>query len=125
MVYLADSELRNKPCALKEISEAKGIPFNFLEKIFAKLKKANLVKSKKGVKGGYFLSHSAKKIVVAEIIKTLEDTMAPVLCMAEEKEKRYSCPRKRKCKTIDVWKKIQDSINTTLDSIVLADLARR
>lgn len=124
MVYLADPKLKDKPCPLQKISKQKGIPFDFLEKIFAKLKKANLVKAKKGVQGGYFLANSANKIKVGQIIKTLEGTMAPVLCIAKEKEKRFPCPRKKKCKTIDVWKKIRDALSSTLNSITLADLIK-
>lgn len=124
MVYLSNPRLESKPCSLKTISKNQGIPFDFLEKIFTKLKKAGLVRAKRGVQGGYFLARPAKKITAGEIIKTLEGTIAPVLCIAKEKEKKFFCPRKKKCKTINVWKKIQDSINATLDSITLANLAK-
>lgn len=125
MVYLANPNLRNKACPLKKISKDEGIPFNFLEKIFSKLKKADLIEAEKGVQGGYFLARPPKKIKVGEIIKTLEGTIAPVLCIAREKEKRYFCPRKKKCKTKDVWREIRDTLNSTLNSITLADLSKK
>lgn len=124
MVYLANPRLRNKACPLKKISEEEGIPFNFLEKIFSKLKKADLVEAEKGVQGGYFLVRSPQKITVGEIIKVLEGTIAPVLCIAKEQEKRYFCPRKKKCKTKNVWREIRDTLNSTLNSITLADLTK-
>lgn len=122
MVYLANLHLKNKAFPLKKISKDEGIPFDFLEKIFSKLKKASLIKAKKGVQGGYFLARNSKKIKVGEIIGTLEGTMAPVFCIAKEKEKRFFCPRRKICLTKNVWQKIQDTLNLTLNSITLADL---
>lgn len=124
MVYLANPRLKNKVCSLKKISKDEGIPFDFLEKIFSRLKRVGLIEAKKGVKGGYFLAHSPRKIKVGEIIKILEGTMAPVFCIAKEKEKRFFCPREKKCLTRDVWRKIQEVLNSTLNSITLADLIK-
>jgi Rrf2 family protein len=123
MVYLAKPSLKNRLCSLKEISEIEEIPFNFLEKIFAELKKGGLVKAKKGVQGGYFLARSPKKITAGEIIKILEGTIAPVFCVSNNK--RHICPRRRKCKTVNVWIKIHNTLKATLSSITLADLARK
>lgn len=125
MVYLASPRFRKKVCPLRKISKDEGIPFDFLEKIFLKLEKAGLVKAKKGIQGGYYLARRPQKIKVGEIISTLEGTMAPVFCIAKEREKRFSCPRKRKCKTINVWKKIQNTLNSILNSITLADLTKK
>jgi len=122
MAYLANVYEKEKICSLKVISEKEGISFDYLEKIISKLKKADLVKSKKGVLGGYFLARPPNKITIGEIIKTLEGTMAPVFCVAMEKEKKYTCPRFEKCLTKNVWKKIQEVLNSTLNSISLADL---
>jgi len=125
MVYLADPHLKDEVCSLKKISEEEEIPFDFLEKIFSKLEKASLIKAKKGVRGGYFLSRNPKKIKVGEIVRILEGTMAPVFCIAKEKEKRFFCPRRRICLTKNVWQKLQETLNSTLNSISLADLAKR
>lgn len=125
MVYLASPRFKNKICPLKKISKDEGIPFDFLEKIFSKLKKVGLIKAKKGAQGGYFLTRSPRKITVGEIVKTLEVSMDPVFCIAKERKKRFLCPRKKKCKTINVWKKIRDTLNSTLNSITLADLVKR
>ena len=123
MVYLAKS--KSKVCPLKEISEAEDISFDYLEKIVSKLEKAGFIKAKKGAQGGYFLAYEPKKIRVGEIVRLLEGTMAPVRCIAKEKKERYHCPRRRICSTINIWQRIQDSLNYTLDSITLADLIRK
>jgi len=125
MVYLADPCLKDEVCSLKKISKEEEIPFDFLGKIFSKLEKAGLIKAKKGVQGGYFLARKPKKIKVGEIIRILEGTMAPVFCIAKEKEKRFLCPRRKICLTKNVWQKIQDNLNLTLNSITLADLVKK
>jgi len=122
MIYLAGIYRKDKVCSLKVISKKENISFDYLEKIISKLKKTGLLKAKKGAQGGYFLAHKPEKIKVGKIIRILEETMAPVLCIAREREKRFLCPRRKICLTKNVWQKIQDSLNSTLDSITLADL---
>lgn len=121
MVYLAKAETI---CPLKTIARDEKIPADFLEKIISKLQEAGLVKAKRGARGGYSLAHPPQKITVGRILGTLEGTMAPVLCVAKERDKRYACPRKRICPTKIVWQKIQDAVDSTLHSLTLADLAR-
>jgi len=125
MIYLASIYRKNKVCSLRIISKKENISFDYLEKIVSKLKKAGLVKSKKGIQGGYSLAYQPEKIKAGKIIRILEGTMAPVLCIAKEKEKRLFCPRKKICLTKNVWQKVQNSLNFTLDSITLADLVKK
>lgn len=123
MVYLASVfGKKNNIRSLKEISQKENISFDYLEKIISQLEKKGLVRSKRGIRGGYSLKRSPQKISVGEIIGTLESTMFPVKCLA--KEKRYNCPRKKICKTVNVWKKVQEVLNSTLNSITLADLLK-
>jgi len=120
MVYLAKVFKKGKVFSLREIAKKEGISFDYLEKIISKLEKAGLVKSKKGVRGGYFLARLPKKIRIGDIVRVLEGEMALVKCIAKKVE--YSCPRERKCLTKSFWKKIQDSLNSVLNSLTLADL---
>ena len=113
MVYLAKHSSEEKVCPLKEISEKEGIPFDFLEKIISELQETGLVKAKKGVQGGYFLAKPAKKITAGEIVRVLESTV-PVSC--------FGCQMARICSTKSVWDKVKDSLDSTLDSMTLADL---
>ena len=125
MVHLAGISHRDEPCSVKEISQKENISFDYLEKIIAQLEKRGLVKAKRGVGGGYFLSRSPNKISVGEIITILEGTVAPVECVALEKKYRYRCPRKKNCKTINVWNKVYQNLASTLNSITLADLVNK
>ena len=123
MVYLASVfSKKNNIRSLKKISQKENISFDYLEKIISQLEKKGLVGAKRGIRGGYFLKRSPQKISVGEIISTLESTMFPVKCLA--KEKRYNCPRKKTCRTVNVWRKVQEVLNSTLNSITLADLLK-
>jgi len=118
MVYLAQN--KNKICPLKEIAKKENISFDYLEKIISKLKNAGLVKSLKGSRGGYFLALDPKKIKIGQIISVLEGKNNFVKCLA--KNKKEACLLEKKCLTKNFWKKIQDSLKKSLDSITLADL---
>ncbi len=103
---------------LKNISEKESIPFNFLEKIFSKLEKQNLVESKRGVGGGYSLARPANKIKVGEIIRALEQSHLNVQCISK------ACPREKECLVKNFWHKIYNLLNESLDSMTLADLIK-
>jgi len=114
MVCLAMHYRKKQVCSTKLISEIEGIPFDFLEKIISQLEKAKLVKGKKGVQGGYILSISPKKISVNDVVSVLEENKKPVNCAL--------CVRIKKCSAKNVWAKLNDSLNKTLNSIKLSDL---
>lgn len=115
MAYLANNE--RKFWSIREISEKEGISFNYLEKILSIIEKGGLLKSKKGIQGGYTLAKNPQEITVGEILKTLEGKMSLTECLGVE-----SCAKEKICKTKKVWKKIQESIEETINSITLKDL---
>jgi Rrf2 family cysteine metabolism transcriptional repressor len=100
--------------SVREISKQEAIPFEFLEKIILQLEKVKLVKSKKGVLGGYILSRSPKKISAKNIVNVLEKNKKAVDCTL--------CGKKSKCLTKNVWMKVESALNNTLDSITLESL---
>jgi Rrf2 family protein len=115
MIFLAKNYKKNELLALKEISKAEVIPFEFLSKIFWQLEKAKLIKSKKGIGGGYVLAKNPQKITVKDIVEILEDTV-PVNCAL--------CNKKSKCISKNVWAKVNASINKALKSIKLSNLIK-
>ena len=119
MSYLAQ---KKEICSVKEISLKEKIPFDYLSKLFLKLRKADLLKVKRGAHGGYFLSKPPARISIGDIIKTLEGSTAPVSCLGLEK--KYLCPHKNKCSTKNLWIKIQQSWDETLNSLTLADVLK-
>lgn len=121
MVFLAKNYKQKKISSVKIISKKEGIPFDFLEKIISQLEKANLVKGKKGVLGGYILSKSPKKISANDVVFILENPPAGgkktvVDCTL--------CGRKTKCLTKNVWAKVNTVLNKTLQSITLENLIK-
>lgn len=107
--------------ALKSIAERQELSENYLEQLFALLKKAKLVKSIRGSQGGYMLSRDAKMITVGDILRALEGSLAPVDCVLDDDSS--TCKRSEACVTRNVWKKIYNKINETVDSITLNELA--
>jgi Rrf2 family cysteine metabolism transcriptional repressor len=116
LVYLAKQK---KICSLREISKNENIPFDYLEKIFLKLERAKLIKSKKGVQGGYFLAKKPSKIKIGEIIKLLEKEFSLVKCIEN------FCPREKNCLVKNFWKKIQKIFVSALASVTLSDLIKK
>jgi len=114
MVYLA-SKNSKEFLSLKNISEKESIPFDFLEKIMSLLERNKLVKAKKGVFGGYILAKKPEKITAKDIVETLENTNS-VDCSF--------CGKSKKCKSKNVWGKVDQAINKTLREITLAELIK-
>ena len=105
--------------ALKNIAERQEISENYLEQLFAILRKAGLVKSTRGAQGGYILADKPENISVGTILRALEGSLAPVDCVSEDPVK---CGRSQICVTKFIWEKIRDSVNDVVDSITLKDL---
>jgi len=117
MVYLAKKSSKDNPCSINEISKKENVPFEFLGKIMSELEKANLVKTKKGVSGGYFLAKSANKITPGDIVLALEENTELVNCSG--------CPMAGSCSSEDVWDEVQESMDNSLNAKTLADLIKR
>ena len=117
MVDLAENQ-NSKAIPIREISERQNISEQYLEQIFARLRKAGLVKSVRGAYGGYKLNHPPGEITVGEIIRTLEGSIAPVDCVGGDNE----CKLSEDCVTRGLWELLRDSIDNILASITLKDL---
>lgn len=120
-VYLAKQDTVTP---LQDIAEHERIPADFLEKILQELKRAGVVESKKGARGGYMLSRQAKDISAQDIIQTLEGSMTPFMCVSG-KHTEASCPRLSSCQTKQVWQRLDESITATLRGITLQDLIQK
>jgi Rrf2 family cysteine metabolism transcriptional repressor len=106
--------------SLRSIAERQNVSDNYLEQIFAVLKKAGIVKSIRGSQGGYILSITPDKITVGMILRALEGSLAPVDCVLENDP--FECSNSEDCITRLVWKKIRDCINNVVDTVTLQDL---
>lgn len=101
------------------IAQRQGISEKYLESIIAILSKAGLVEGLRGKGGGYRLTRSSAKYSVGEILRLTEGSLAPVTCLEGAEN---PCPRAGECTTLPMWQKLDDLINTYLDSVSLSDL---
>jgi len=109
---------------LSVISKRQSIPLNYLEQIFGKMRKAGIVKSIRGPKGGYMLAKTPEEISIKEIIQSLGVSLAPVLCLETGAEKPKDCTMTDECLSRILWKKLGITINNLLDSISISDLLK-
>ena len=113
----------NEPTNLSEISLRQGISLSFLEQIFSKLKKNNLVYSSRGPSGGYLLSKSPDEIKLSSIIKAVNEEVKTVGC---KKESKKGCNGKSiKCITHDLWDDLETHINNFFEKNTLKDIIYR
>ena len=110
------------PVSVQEISTRQEIPIRYLEQIFHKLKKAKLLKSKKGPSGGYVLAQAPEKITVGDIIRAVKEPLDLVLCVTAETENGMDCHRAEQCVTKPVWEKAGRLIKDYFDSITITEL---
>src|SRR6202042_3998241 len=68
---------------LAEIAEHDGLPLAYLEHLVARLRKAGLIDSRRGSRGGYMLARSAEQITMAEVVEALEGSIAPIECISQ------------------------------------------
>lgn len=107
--------------ALSSVAERQGISISYLEQLIAKLKKAGIVNSIRGAQGGYILAKKPEEISVGDILRALEGDLNPVDC-AELEGSNNSCVGANLCVTKYVWMRISDSINNTVDTMLLSEL---
>ena len=113
----------NEPNNLTEISLRQGISISFLEQIFLKLKKNNLVESSRGPSGGYSLAKSPEEIKLSSIIKAVNEEVKTVGC---KKESKKGCNGKLiKCITHDLWDDLETHINSFFEKNTLKDIIYR
>ena len=108
---------------LTEISLRQGISISFLEQIFLKLKKNNLVKSLRGPAGGYSLTRSPEEINLSNIIEAVDEKVKTVGC---KKESKKGCTGKSiKCITHNLWDDLETHINNFFEKNTLKDIIYR
>ncbi|NWG70061.1 MAG: Rrf2 family transcriptional regulator [Parvularculaceae bacterium] len=111
------------PVALPDIALRQGISLGYLEQLFAKLRKAGLVESNRGVAGGYSLARPARDIRVAEIVRAVDEEIRTTAC---EPGSGKSCNgTSARCLTHDLWDELGRQIDIFLNAVSLEDVLER
>jgi Rrf2 family transcriptional regulator, cysteine metabolism repressor len=115
-----------QPVALAEIAEAEGLPLAYLEHLVARLRRAGLVESRRGARGGYLLAREPAQITMAEVVEALEGRIAPIECISSSPDGTVRCVRESHpghiCTTKVLWTRVRAAIVQTLQETTLAEL---
>ncbi len=120
MVELA-AHYRKGPLQIGEISRKQNLSVKYLEQLIIPLKRAGLVKSVRGPKGGHILARPPEEITVWDVVSVLEGTKGITVCVSRPE----ICERSEICPTRDVWSMVTKAIKETLSKITLADLVKK
>ena len=124
VMALADIAVFDKknPVSLRDISLRQNISLLYLEQIFFRLKRNNIVKSTRGTNGGYILAKNPDQIKLASILSAVDEKIKTVGC---KKESKKGCNGKlTKCITHNLWDELELHINTFFEKKKLSDLIK-
>ncbi|MBE0485099.1 Fe-S cluster assembly transcriptional regulator IscR [Marinobacter sp.] len=108
------------PVSLADISARQEISLSYLEQLFSRLRRQNLVESVRGPGGGYRLSRTADEVFVAEVVDAVSESLDTTRC-----GNKGDCQNGEKCLTHHLWSDLSDQIHQFLSEISLGDLMRK
>ena len=104
---------------LKDISDRQEVSLKYAERLMTVLAKNHLVESQHGKGGGYRLSRAPSEYRVSEVLRLMDEELAPVACLACTPNQ---CHRAQDCRTLPMWQKLGGLITNFLEGITVADL---
>jgi Rrf2 family iron-sulfur cluster assembly transcriptional regulator len=108
------------PVTLAGISERQRISLSYLEQLFGKLRRRDLVESVRGPGGGYHLARDASKITVADIIRAVDEPIDSTQCGGRE-----NCHDHQRCMTHELWEELNSTVAGFLSGVRLSDLVEK
>jgi len=108
-----------RPVRLGEIADSRDMPLQFLEQVFAALRRAGIVRSRRGAAGGYVLARPAGEISVLEVVAALDGVPSPAECT------QGKCDRLDTCGASSVWIEAQAALEAVLGGTTIGDLLAR
>jgi Rrf2 family iron-sulfur cluster assembly transcriptional regulator len=118
IAYFSDG----KPALIKDISRRQKIPHKYLEQIFHKLKKAQILIGKRGPSGGYVLARRPEEITLGDVIRATEGPTHLVACAGTGGRK---CTMTDRCASSQMWTELDEKINSFFEGITIKDLCER
>jgi Rrf2 family protein len=108
------------PVSRREISERQDISPHYMEQLFAKLRDAGIVEAIRGPGGGYLLTRPPEQITAGQVVRAVEEVVAPVPCLREDAP--LECERASTCVTRRLWQELGQKADEFLDSKTIQDL---
>lgn len=108
---------RKGPVPLADISERQEISLSYLEQLFARLRKEQLVSSVRGPGGGYKLGRAANDIAIGDVIRAVDESVDATRCQG-----KADCQGGERCLTHTLWQDLSDRISQFLNGITLGEL---
>lgn len=104
---------------MRQAAEREDLSVKYLEQLGGALVRAGVLKSVRGVSGGYMLARPADEITAGDILRATEGSCAPVSCLEEG---AIACPRRDECVAVNFWRGLDEAIEGYVDGVTLADL---
>ncbi len=114
--------------SVHQLAARTGIPAKYLEQIMNRLRSAQVVRSHRGVHGGYELARRANEITVGEVVRLMDGPLAPSPCASQSAHvpcPAYRCPTEAGCVLRGLWTDVRDAIAGVLDRTTFGELAER
>lgn len=113
---------RSDAVSIAEIASSGDMPEKFLEQILLILKRGNFVKSKRGIKGGFYLARHPREITVGDVIRFIEGPTEPISCVEENYK---GCRDIKNCILRDIWKEVGRAVSVVIDTVNFEELSVR
>lgn len=110
----------DEPVSLRVIARRQLISHQYLEQIFAALRRAGIVDSVRGARGGYKLARPVDEISALEVVEILEGSVAPVRCI----EDSTNCVETGHCSTEGLWRRVDHAVRDVLGNTTIGDLVK-
>jgi Rrf2 family protein len=110
----------NNLIQISTVAQRTNIPEKFLEQILLALRNGGVLKSKRGVEGGYSLAKAPDDITLGEVIRLLDGPLAPIACVSKTSYEPCSCPDEASCGLHIAMKEVRDAIAAILDNYKLS-----
>jgi Rrf2 family protein len=121
LLSAADLAMQSGHSSIQDIAGRHGIDSGYLGQIFAGLKRAGIVCSVRGKNGGYYLNRPPSLLTAGEVVRAAEGELEPTQCSGGGLS-APNCASYGSCITRALWRRISEEINSTLDSITIADI---
>jgi len=117
---LADGDA---PVKLEELSRRTAVPQSVLEQVMPTMRSAGIVRSERGVHGGYRLNKSADEVTLERVVRLFQGQLAPIGCATRSHPE--DCPMSVECSLRFIWEEVRDATIQILAATTFADLAER